>query len=62
MHNSNHCDKNHATVNRGLQDIREFIYVENSEYKIRLLFFRFVLSLIYVTFIYHVVYVIFADI
>jgi len=36
MHNSNQCCKNHATVNRGLQDIRELIYVENLEYKIKL--------------------------
>ena len=62
MHNSNHCGKNHATVNLGLQDIREFIYVENTEYKITLLFIRLVLSIIFVTFINRVVYITFADI
>ena len=51
MDNSNLCGKNHATVNRGLQDIREFIYMENSEYKMKLLFIRLVLSIIFVTFI-----------
>jgi hypothetical protein len=55
------CGKNHAAVNCGLQDIREFICVENSEYEIKRLFIRLVLFIIFLIFINHV-YIIFAHI